>query len=49
MYGVHKKNRSKSEQIDKTEEMEMNAVVATDAETKENTFEQINDTQNREV
>ena len=49
MYGVHKKNRSKSEQIDKTEEMEMDALVATDAETKVNTSEQVNDTQNRDV
>ena len=37
MYGVRKRNRPKSEQINKTEEMEMDALVATDAVTEVNT------------
>ena len=37
MYRVRKKNRPKSEQINKTEEMEMDALVATDAVTEVNT------------
>ena len=44
MYGVPKKNRSKSENIDKTEEMEMDKPVVIDIVIEVNRYQQVNKT-----